>query len=208
MSRKSNEVHSANGERLRSFIARIERLEEDKAAVAEDIKEVYAEARGVGFDTKIIRLIIREKKMGHEKAEEERALLDLYKAALGMLDGTPLGRSAIERLQKKPEPEEGDDQLDIEDAVGAQPGEEETPEPEEQDPFNGITPDEARNQGRNASTLGEDVTKNPFPARDVRRAAWEEGWCQNAGSDGMEIPAAWQRTKKEKKPDEKKGGEA
>ncbi len=73
-----------SGERLKSFIARIEKLEEDKAAVGEDLKEVYAEAKGVGFDTKIIRQIIRIRKVEVEKRRETEELLELYKAAIGM----------------------------------------------------------------------------------------------------------------------------
>ncbi|MDE1900075.1 MAG: DUF2312 domain-containing protein [Alphaproteobacteria bacterium] len=75
-----------SGERLRSFIQRIEKLEEDKAAVGEDLKEVYAEAKGVGFDTKIIRQIVRLRKIEVEKRRETDELLDLYKAAIGMED--------------------------------------------------------------------------------------------------------------------------
>ncbi|MDD4617264.1 MAG: DUF2312 domain-containing protein [Alphaproteobacteria bacterium] len=73
-----------SGERLRSFIQRIEKLEEDKAAVGEDLKEVYAEAKGVGFDTKIIRQIIRLRKVEIEKRRENDELMELYKAAIGM----------------------------------------------------------------------------------------------------------------------------
>ena len=73
-----------SGERLRSFIQRIEKLEEDKAAVSEDLKEVYAEAKGVGFDVKIIRQIVRLRKIEVEKRREADELLDLYKAAIGM----------------------------------------------------------------------------------------------------------------------------
>ncbi|MDD3371345.1 MAG: DUF2312 domain-containing protein [Alphaproteobacteria bacterium] len=73
-----------SGERLRSFIKRIEKLEEDKAAVGEDLKEVYAEAKGVGFDTKIIRQIVRLRKIELEKRRETEELLELYKAAIGM----------------------------------------------------------------------------------------------------------------------------
>lgn len=74
------------GERLKSFIERLERLEEEKAALAEDIKEVYGEAKAVGFDTKTMRKIISLRKMDNEKRREEDELLSLYKAALGMAD--------------------------------------------------------------------------------------------------------------------------
>ena len=69
---------------LRAFIERIERLEEDKQAIADDIKEVFAELKGTGFDTKAVRSIIRLRKKDQAERQEEEAILDLYKAALGM----------------------------------------------------------------------------------------------------------------------------
>ena len=73
-----------SAERLRSFIKRIEKLEEDKAAVSEDLREVYGEAKGTGFDVKIIRKIVSLRKMEVEKRREQEELLELYKSALGM----------------------------------------------------------------------------------------------------------------------------
>jgi uncharacterized protein (UPF0335 family) len=70
--------------RLKSFIERIERLEEEKAGIAEDIKEVYAEAKGTGFEVKIMRQIIRLRKMESDARREQEELLDLYMRALGM----------------------------------------------------------------------------------------------------------------------------
>ena len=69
---------------LKSIVERIERLEEDKKAIAGDIKEVYAEAKGNGFDTKVLRQIIRIRKQDHAARMEQEALLELYMAALGM----------------------------------------------------------------------------------------------------------------------------
>lgn len=69
---------------LRAFIERIERLEEGKQSIADDIKDVYAEAKGTGFDTKAIRTIIRLRKKDQAERSEEETILDLYKAALGM----------------------------------------------------------------------------------------------------------------------------
>ena len=69
---------------LKSFIERIERLEEEKAAIANDVKEVYAEAKGTGFDTKIMRQIIRLRKMDKAEYQEQEALLDIYKQAMDM----------------------------------------------------------------------------------------------------------------------------
>ena len=71
-------------QRLRSFIERIERLEEEKAALTADIREVYAEAKGDGFDVKTMRQIVRLRKLDSSDRAEQEALLDLYKAALGL----------------------------------------------------------------------------------------------------------------------------
>ena len=71
-------------ERLRSFVERIERLEEEKAALAADIREVYAEAKGNGFDTKTMRQVVRLRKLDNAEREEQEELLDLYKRALGL----------------------------------------------------------------------------------------------------------------------------
>ena len=69
---------------LRAFIERVERLEEEKKTISEDIKEVYAEMKGTGFDTKAVRTLIRLRKKDQAERQEEEAILDLYKAALGM----------------------------------------------------------------------------------------------------------------------------
>ncbi|TWH28703.1 MULTISPECIES: DUF2312 domain-containing protein [unclassified Aminobacter] len=70
---------------LRAFIERIERLEEEKKTISDDIKDVYAEAKGTGFDTKAMRTIIRLRKKDQAEREEEEAMLDLYLSALGMI---------------------------------------------------------------------------------------------------------------------------
>ena len=68
---------------LKAILERVERLEEDKAAVMADLKEVYAEAKGNGFDTKIIRKVVRIRKQDRAKRQEEEALVDLYLSAVG-----------------------------------------------------------------------------------------------------------------------------
>lgn len=78
-------------EHLQSFVNRIERLEEEKAALIGDIREVYSEAKGTGFDTKTIRKVIALRKLDLADRQEQLAMLDLY---LGALDGTPLGEAA------------------------------------------------------------------------------------------------------------------
>ncbi|HSM95906.1 MAG TPA: DUF2312 domain-containing protein [Rhizomicrobium sp.] len=71
-------------EHLKSFIERIERLEEEKAALAADIREVYSEAKGTGFDVKIMRQVVRLRKLDTADRQEQDAILDLYLSALGM----------------------------------------------------------------------------------------------------------------------------
>ncbi len=82
-------VESVAQDQLRAFIERIERMEEEKAAIASDIKEIYAEAKGNGFDTKVIRQIIRIRKQDASERQEQEALLELYMAALGMSYAPP-----------------------------------------------------------------------------------------------------------------------
>lgn len=85
-----SETASARGsnaiarDHLRAFIERIERLEEEKKAVADDIKEVFAEAKGSGFDTKIMRQVLRIRKQDKNERDEQLAILDMYLSALGM----------------------------------------------------------------------------------------------------------------------------
>jgi uncharacterized protein (UPF0335 family) len=84
------------GEQLKSLIERIERLEEEKRALGEDIKEVYAEAKGTGFDTKIMRQLIKIRKMDKNEHDEQETLLDLYMRAVGMLPEAAASAQAAE----------------------------------------------------------------------------------------------------------------
>ena len=80
----SDDVLSGHAQgQLKAIIDRIERLEADKAAIGEDLKEVFAEAKGNGFDTKILRKVVRWRKQDKAKRQEEEAILDLYLSALG-----------------------------------------------------------------------------------------------------------------------------
>ncbi len=76
--------NSVAADQLRLLIERIERLEEEKQGVADDIKDVYSEAKAVGFDAKIMRQIVRLRKMDKNDRAEMEAILDTYKSALGM----------------------------------------------------------------------------------------------------------------------------
>lgn len=189
------------GARLLSFVERIERLEEEKKALQEDIKEVKSEAKGVGFDMKTLNKILRERQMSAEQISEEQALLDLYRAALGMLHDTPLGSAARKRFVPEDQPSEKSNKP--------------KPKPVQlEEPYLSADIDKARELGKEDAQKGKLVTDNPYPADDKRRAAWDEAWCAASGSDGMDIPDAWRRKKPAKKdegetkpePKDNKGG--
>lgn len=74
-----------SAQRLKSFIERIERLEEERKTLGTDLKEVYAEAKGGGFDTKIMRQVVRLRKMDKQDRQEQEAILQLYLDAIGEL---------------------------------------------------------------------------------------------------------------------------
>lgn len=81
---ETKDVGGVTGKRLKSYIERIERLEEEKAALSEDIKEIYGEAKAMGFDVKTMRKLVRLRKMDVEKRREEDELLEVYRAAIGI----------------------------------------------------------------------------------------------------------------------------
>ena len=89
---------AVNHAQLQSFVDRIERLETEKSALVEDIREVYSEAKSHGFDTKIMREVIKLRKMDQADRLEREALIEIYMNALGMLADTPLGKAAIESV--------------------------------------------------------------------------------------------------------------
>jgi uncharacterized protein (UPF0335 family) len=78
------DTQSVAADQLKAFVERIEKLEEEKAGLAGDIKDVYAEAKGTGFDTKALRRIIALRKKDHAERQEEESILELYMQALGM----------------------------------------------------------------------------------------------------------------------------
>jgi uncharacterized protein (UPF0335 family) len=80
-------TESVAQDQLRAFVERIERMEEEKRAIADDIKEIYAEAKGNGFDTNVLRQVIKIRKQDRSERLEQEAILELYLSALGMAVG-------------------------------------------------------------------------------------------------------------------------
>lgn len=96
---KGPTMPDATDDRLRLLIERVERLEEEKKGISDDIKDVYAEARSTGYDVRAMREIVRLRKMSADDRREREMIRDLYLAALGMdFAGTPLGEATIRRI--------------------------------------------------------------------------------------------------------------
>lgn len=167
-----------NNRLLLSYIERLERLEADKKEIAGDIRDVKTEAKSAGFDLKFIARVMAERRMTPEERRTERAMLDIYRAGVGLLDGTPLGDAARDRMM-------------AEDPNA-------TPLAPEPEPEDSRTAADAREEGAQAHRDGARIIDNPYTAGDPRRAAWDEGFCAASGSDGMDIPEAWRRKPKGK----------
>lgn len=173
---------------LVQFVEEIERLDEEKRQIADRIRQAKNSARAAGLDVKVLNQMLRERRMSPFERREYQALCEMYRAALGMLGGTPLGEAARKRLMGEiPEPPDPAD--------ASTP-----PAPETVDQTLGI--EAARAAGRAAAREGKRIIDNPYMADDPRRAAWDEGWCAETGTDGMEVPEAWRRRKPKKRPDD------
>ena len=201
--------NGSTGGRILSFIERLERLLEEIAELREDVKMVKAEAGSEGFDVKTIMALVKLRAMTPEDRAEREALLDLYKAAIGMLDGTPLGQAAINRIMHPPKPPpppaaspdaSGGAPHDSGAEAPAEPAPEAPAEAPPEPPIGKADIDEARRRGAADAKDGVKVLANPYVAGDPRRAAWDEGWCREMGSDGMDLPAALRPTKRPPKP--------
>lgn len=81
---EEQDVGGVSGKRLKAYLDRVERLEEEKSGIADDIKDIFAEAKATGFDVKTMRKLVRLRKMDAEKRREEDEILELYKAAIGL----------------------------------------------------------------------------------------------------------------------------
>lgn len=173
-------VDGISGERLKVFLDRIERLEEEKRSIGEDIKEIFAEAKGQGFDTKLMRMLLKERRMDPDDLKEQNDMLDVYRRALGMFVDTPLGEAAMRAAEEKVEGPNGEKlrkKKDEEPVAVAAVAE--------------VTPDdqaEAKLKGEAAGASGEPITANPHPGKHALHSWWSKGW--HLGKESLAARAA------------------
>ena len=202
-------------ERLVRHVTELERLEALKAQIADDFKDAMTDAKAEGFDGPTLKAILKLRKMTPEQRRDKRALEAIYMASLGMLEGDSLPDEARRRLDgtaEPPQPPTPPPTPEPAPYAPPAPDAESSPAPTpaappEQPPLIVKDPAEARQEGADAAAAGKRVFDNPYRAGDPCRAAWDEGWCSQQKSHGMETPAAYQRRsqKPPKKDDDDKG---
>lgn len=200
-------------EKLVRHVHALERLAEEKSAAGAALTEAFETARLDGLDPVTLKVVLKLRQLTPLQREERRALEAIYLAALGMLEGESLPDAARRRLDGQPPPAPRKDEPKPDDEPSADDAETDSAAPPAppQPTLPLKTPDEARQEGMDAAAAGKRIYDNPFPAGDPCRAAWDEGWCLQKKSNGMEPPAAFQRKvekpSKDDKGDDKKGGE-
>lgn len=178
-------------------VQELERLEEEKRQAAEALRDGFDAAKSAGFDPATLKVVLKLRKMTPEQRQERRALEAIYLAALGMLEGDALPDAARRRLDEDKRPPQAPGNGKDDQAPAAEP-KAAAPPPQPQLPLK--DPEEARQEGRDAAAAGKRIYDNPFAAGDPCRAAWDEGWCEQQKSHGMDPPAAFQRRKPPEKP--------
>lgn len=192
-------------ERLVHHVQELERLEDLKARAAEIFSDALQAAKAAGFDGATIKAVLKLRKMTPSQRSERRALEAIYMAALGMLEGDALPEEARRRLDGENAPSRASEPPpDSDPAPDAS-----APAAPEQQPLIVKDPAEARQEGADASAAGKRIYDNPYRAGDPCRASWDEGWCSQQKSHGMETPTAYQRRgEKPPKKDDDKDGDA
>lgn len=198
---------------LRAIVDRIVNLQKEKREAIKEfdgqITDAFEAAERKNYDIPALKLAIRRR---HESASarqtrmETEELADIYSAAIGDLFGRPLDDLTRRRIDERKR--EQDEKATPSDAppIGGDDAPQ-TPTAAESEPPAGPTEtiEQAHDRGKADHKAGKRIIDNPYHSSDPKRAAWDEGWCEEDGSDGMDIPAAWRR--KPKAEDEKGEGE-
>jgi uncharacterized protein (UPF0335 family) len=162
-------LSNSAGLRIKTIIERVERLEEEKEAIAADIKEVFAEAKGEGFDVKILRRIVRLRKQDTAKRQEEEALLDLY---LSALEGTPISADSAVRVA-----------VTLTEATVAALAATRRPAPDSV----AVASINGRNAVKEAFAEGQAVNANPYDRGTPQHRVWAEAARDEALKLGVEL---------------------
>lgn len=188
-------------ERLVRHVQHLESLEQAKQEAADKLRDAFSEAKRQGFDPATLKVVLKLRKMTPEERKQQRAMVAIYLAALGMLEGDPLTDEARRRLdERQTQPPSGPAPAPDPDAKGDEAKPTAAPPPPPQPSLPLKDPEDARKEGREAAAAGKRIYDNPYPAGDPCRAAWDEGWCAQRKSHGMDPPAAYQRRTAPPKP--------
>lgn len=196
-------------ERLVFHVQELERLDRLKASAVALYTDAFVDAKAAGYDGGTLKAVLKLRKLSPSQRSERRALEAIYLAALGMLEGDALPEEARRRLdgrddQAPPPAAPPAPSTDAEPTADADAPQPDAPQPT-QAPLIVKDPAEARQEGADAAGAGQRIYDNPYPAGDPCRAAWDEGWCGQQKSHGMETPAAYQR--RGDKPPKKRDGD-
>lgn len=193
--RKPNGRNIGAAQELKNLVERIVAVEIERnqadAEFKSHIADLYTEAESNGYDKRALKLAVRRRHESVEqraKRHETEALADLYAAAIGDLGGKPLDDLTRRRLDEQSPHAAG--------ATGADNAQDELLAEGTEPSAPAETAEAAKERGKQARKDGQRVVDNPYHSASPLRAAWDEGWCEADGSDGMEIPAAWRRAKK------------
>jgi uncharacterized protein (UPF0335 family) len=193
-------------ERLVYNITHLERLGAEVKNAGERLRDAFKAAQFEGFDPPTIKAVLKLRKLTPHQRAERRALEAIYLASLGMLEGEDLPDVARRRLdQQGAQAPKKTDQPNLKEARKQDPDAPPAPSEPQQPPLIQKDPEEARAEGKAAGAAGKRIYDNPYRAGDPCRAAWDEGWCSERKSNGMDTPEAFQRKKPAK---EEKSGDA
>lgn len=208
---KKQTHHLSPRERLVHHVQQLEDLAATKEFAAASLAEGFELAKLDGLDPKTLKVVLKLRKMTPAERVQRRALEAIYLSSLGMLDGDALPESARRRLDPDPpKPEDdGASKASGDDANEPGPGDaapmEDLAPARPEPPQKSLVlkePEEARAEGAAAAAAGKRIYDNPYPAGDPCRAAWDEGWCAQRKSNGLEPPEAYQRRTEKPAPKE------
>lgn len=192
-------------ERLVRLVQHLERLARLKQEAGDELTAAFQNAKGEGFDPATLKVVLKLRTMSPLQRQERRRLEAIYLAALGMLEGEALPEAARKSLDPTPPAPSVPPAADPLDGWPP-PGEDAGAAPAPAQPALALKdPAEARAEGEAAAVEGKRIYDNPYPAGDPCRAAWDEGWCAQKKSNGMELPVAFQRRTDKPPKDPKEG---